>query len=796
MTKIITLTFLNILNLLSLQTTQPFEAKAFQTTLFWDYLKTNSTTQTISASWLTQAAEMIFDSSIATTTNPHLQPALEGIKTLQQFYNTLNTLSLEKKDANTHCLFQINSIPLTKSQNAAIQEYQQYLLNSYQTDKDIAEYNYEHNTNYEQTGQKLIKKIINTFENWSYKDIIDVIKHHDLYNKEYSIDFNPWIYWLSEVFDIRLIKLPELNSYYICSTLSNDFADSFLKSFFPNTAKIDPDNINKAEAIFTQYLETSLKNNSTQQQFYLGEFAKLILSLYTSTALNEAQKIFLDECINHTQFTSKNKQVISMHLKLQELTYTPKNIMQKFKQLYRAQAILKTWDARNFQVLGNSDPNYLSHPIYGKMFKYTDNTYKQKYSAYTEDNKLLPALQKWDAQCYINRFPAELFTYSRKNQVASQYDIKDMIDCTDLLLDFFTFLRSSYGNPQLQSAIEKEDTYSFQVLIENAQTKEIEAIPLKGSLSIILQDICSIIEQTTQDNNKINKQTAVIQCFYQLLLSLAFTDNKFAQTLLNTSLPIYTTVSLNDDNNKQEAQSNIAGLLLSHIRSILISVIAKEPEYIEFILTYFPKKNQYGVDLNDGQCKVDLTQSTLEDPDFSTVYNMQAHTQEGLFDKENDYENIQYNNVSWISPFRLKPNSVLSTLAGNIWTINLIDILKQSTSDESLYITKQLDANNKLQLLAPLTNDNSFFFPACTTELVVNCFENILSNKADTLHINEICQNPIFLAAVDGNSKFDNKTYQEAERFARVFEDFIKEGALSTLEWKVWLYKRLFEHTD
>lgn len=527
--------------------------------------------------------------------------------------NSVNYLPLE------HSLMQMSSLPLTSRQKTAIQEY----ATSLKTQKPDSP-----------KGQENLKKTLDIFQNWSEDDLYEIF---DLYNQthsEYSLEDVPFVIWISELYDLRMVTLPKLDFSNI------NFYSNQLTSTHINIAKqlltkvlqlLFPDQIHNTklksiteEQALSLYKLTYTQTSADQQETDTKNFIQALKQIMITNKINEND--LFEAFINN--LNKSNQDSLSMAEPMPKPVREALNILNSkhlhtfeyqsyMKQLYNMQYILKTWDARNMEMLGNSTPAQYTHPTFGRGFRQTksndstdDNsnalTSLDKFAPFTSDDKLLTALEEWSKGPLSHVFPSQFFALAQ--QVVSEDIVEKILglnDVTTELLNILTYLNELYDTPEQQQKF-KQQYFTLTLILPDGKE-----LTMTDSLSTILAEAIY-----ATDKMPASKRISVIyQALYSILLSAAFIDNGFAQKLLNNPNILFSNTHLVHE---RETHTNIVGYILSHVRQLLLSYARLNPEFLDFITLYYEDKTTGEI---TGHARIKpLSADSYTQTDFSTQY--------------------------------------------------------------------------------------------------------------------------------------------------------------------------------
>lgn len=528
-------------------------------------------------------------------------------------------------------------------------------LNSFPlTQNQINAYNSSFNT---------LSNILNAMIYWQYQDIMQIC---NLYNEFYNPEQNDssFTHWISTIFDLRIVELPKIDFSNMEVTIweetkkklqtilplhmQNEQIYELIEKYFKINNQIEFE----SQSI---HYDSNLKAQLQDARNELGQYVQN--AAFAPQEINFSKNL-LDSNIICAELAGQFHMCI---FKAKDLLMQAHKYLQR---LYSAQRILKAWNARNFKLIG-SDPNKYVHPIYGKI------------------DHISERFKNWDKNFRTNIFPAEEFEYQTETNT-SYYGkrFKGLSDMSPQLTERFCYEPNKY-------TLDYEDFFYNQVdplevnVINNNQTSLVE-----GNASQVLDTIRS----------KTNYQSKPLyQTTYQVLLALAFTDNKFAQDLLSTPYPIYTDGKLEQG----EEKYNVYGLLLAHIRSLLLYAISDQ-QFLEFVVSYFSDYDSMGHYNSTNHIRINTNVTYQPQYSFETQLNSKT------------YRGCQ---TAWIEPFKTPDCDMFFNEffhSNNLWKINL-----QNTQTFNLpYIPKHLKYNEHINIIeSPIILPDAYF-PALSRKLL------------------------------------------------------------------------------
>lgn len=600
--------------------------------------------------WMSRIAQMCVKNLDINSTPSSSAPLLKSIQTFKAFAN---------KETLTHLACQLNSLPLTDRQIRAFES---------------------HN----------LSTILRSMILWQHKDILDIWRiYKKIFPDHESIDSTPFISWITQLFDLRIVQLPKPDWHeYVKANCSNLITQ--LKHLFPfiTTETLEH---------YVQKLCSTTDQNELEQ--IEQDFAKELKTHSVNRILQHEQKLFINSLENSHLITASI--VANIYLELEQLKTELTQSFHHITQLYSAQNILKSWDARNFYMLGGSDRNFIAHPIYGKMSQF-NTPKKSKYSLFEETN-LIPEFQAWDDNFASTPFPLSKFECELKSK-DKYYGQKylGLSDHTKPLTEFLCFEPKSYSEKDADYFYNQNDPLTVKL-----QTSSNQIETISGNGSQIIDRIRYLTKYDTQ---------ALYQATYNILLALAFTDNKFAQDLIFQPYPIHTTCRFNQN----EEQFNAYGFLLSHIRSLLLHAMRTDEQFVDFVTTYFKQYGDEGEYDSLNQCRINTNVSSNMNYSFQTQFRHKKHYQ---------------TQTMWIEPFKTTQYQNLYT-HNKLWTMDIKDLSKTRFKDvdetHKYWISA---ANEKLHSITTLTapeHSISHYFPA----LSINLLKQIQLRFNSLKHIN------------------------------------------------------------
>lgn len=651
--------------------------------------------------------------------------------------------------ATDHLFYHFSSVPLTNKQLSALDEY----LEAYKTQPCNAleqEIQNENEAMNEQTAQlstnndliatkkeakkDALKHLAFTMQNWDYKDFYDIIMLYKTKNDDYGAKFPPFVYWLSELVDLRTVFLPTPDTFAIVSALTPAFFHTFFYKYFPHIDYPETD-IEEAEKSFLEMVFFLIKEDKlslSHVQLALQNTLKEML--HGRTNVSERIRYFVDNLSDEIGVPAELAKSQKMKLEIENFAHELFLLENKLKQAHSAKKLLKNWNARNFELLGSADNKYHAHPVYGKMLPDNVSDVKKPYATLLSDDQLIPPFKQWDEVFYKHTFPANKFQL-RDNLPGEleSYEWINSSNATDMIVDFFNFMRKSFGDQATREYYSAISKFNFKIVSYDPITKALVKTPIDEDLSTILATVIATIdEQEAAGIQTIETKAAVYQALYQILLTIALADNKFAQRLLAYQFPIITTNNILDSTSSDEVQYNPLGFLLCHIRSVLIAIVRTSPEFIDFLTYYYETIDSEGKVNSTGQCRMSLDDAAETVDDFTTVLFNGAKSREGLNNPElKTYEPPASDKITWIMPFSLTEE--LKYLISGLYTISLYDISKDqvNTPVGMKLLKKQMTDKSALYMyVLPLSTDLTYY-PAMTTKFLKYILEEVNQPEID-----------------------------------------------------------------